>query len=222
MLYERVGVERLQTLRIAAIDEVVGRNKERTRNMMVRKLTGSTAVSKETVVRLHEAFDMARKRSTNLRSTVMVGHQTPWEERVIDYKGFVYMMEREMPELAKNEEMLQSLFNAFDDDRSGFVDEQEFIVGLSTLISDDSDSMDEKLRLCFSTAGSSNDGRVGDEELRKLLESCYKLAQTRAAPGEGATEPSESSHQLSAQVQLEVAELFSSIDGASVRARRHE
>lgn len=221
MLYERVGVERLQTMRIAAIDEIVGRNKERTRNMMVRKLTGSTAVSKDTVERLHDAFDLARKRSPDLRSTMIAGHQTPWEERVIDYKGFVFMMECEMPELAKNEEMLQSLFNAFDDDRSGFVDEQEFIVGLSTLISDDSDSMDDKLRLCFSTADVGNNGKVGAEELHKLLESCYKLAQTRVAPGEDSTGSTEF-EQLSVQVKQEVTELFSSIDGTHVCIRFRE
>ena len=219
MLYEKVGTERLQTLRIAAIDEIVGRNKERTRNMMVRKLTGSTAVSRETVLRLHDAFDLARKQSPNLRSTMVAGHQTPWEERVIDYKGFAFMMEREMPELAKNEEMLQGLFNAFDDDRSGFVDAQEFIVGLSTLISDDSDSMDEKLRLCFSTADVGNDGRVQTDELQKLLESCYKLAQTRVTPDEGSTGSTDLSQQLSVQVQQEVTELFCSIDGTLVCTR---
>ena len=79
---------------------------------------------------------------------------------------------------------LRRLFNAFDDDRSGFVDEQEFIVGLSTLIAsadaEDSANTDAKLRMCFQTADSSNDGRVGREELVKLLESCHKLVSRNA------------------------------------------
>jgi Ca2+-binding EF-hand superfamily protein len=218
-LYERVGAEKIQSLRHEAIDEIVGRNKDRTRKMYVRKLTGSTSLSKEGVERLHEAFDLARKKSPDLRSTMVTGHQTPWEERVIDYKAFVIMMKIEIPELAQDEEMLQNLFNAFDDDRSGFVDEQEFIVGLSTLISGGTDNMDDKLRMCFSTADSSNDGRVGKDELKKLLESCYKLARTRALTSEegdepsGSTDLSEQDQKLKAQVEQEVEEYFESIDG---------
>jgi Ca2+-binding EF-hand superfamily protein len=51
--------------------------------------------------------------------------------------------------------MLESLFEAFDSNGSGYIDQQEFILGLATLTGG---SHEEKIRLCFRTADTSNDG----------------------------------------------------------------
>ena len=179
LLYSEVGRGRLNQMRKQALSEVVKRNQEQSHTRMLRKITGVTSLTKEEVHRLHDAFDLKRK-----RNTMAFGAETPWEERVIDFSGFEELMRHEMPQFNGDAEMLKNLFNAFDDDRSGFVDEQEFIVGLSTLIAsadvEDSANTDAKLRMCFQTADSSNDGRVGREELVKLLESCHKLVSRNA------------------------------------------
>ena len=232
LLHSEVGRGRLNQMRKQALSEVVKRNQEQSHTRMLRKITGVTSLTKEEVHRLHDAFDLKRK-----RNTMAFGAETPWEERVIDFSGFEELMRHEMPQFDGDAEMLKNLFNAFDDDRSGFVDEQEFIVGLSTLIAsadvEDSANTDAKLRMCFQTADSSNDGRVGREELVKLLESCHKLASRNAADrprpaaavaaAAGAGAPARPGLQRTVslapvtkvQVQKQVDDLFEQIGGAS-------
>ena len=229
LLYSEVGCGRLNQMRKQALSEVVKRNQEQSHTRMLRKITGVTSLTKEEVHRLHDAFDLKRK-----RNTMTFGAETPWEERVIDFSGFEELMRHEMPQFNGDAEMLKNLFNAFDDDRSGFVDEQEFIVGLSTLIAsadvEDSANTDAKLRMCFQTADSSNDGRVGREELVKLLESCHKLvsrnagerprpAAVAAGAGAGARPRLQRTVSLApvtkVQVQEQVDDLFEQIGGAS-------
>ena len=231
LLHSEVGRGRLNQMRKQALSEVVKRNQEQSHTRMLRKITGVTSLTKEEVHRLHDAFDLKRK-----RNTMAFGAETPWEERVIDFSGFEELMRHEMPQFDGDAEMLKNLFNAFDDDRSGFVDEQEFIVGLSTLIAsadvEDSANTDAKLRMCFQTADSSNDGRVGREELVKLLESCHKLVSRNAgdrprpaavAVAAGAGAPARPGLQRTVslapvtkvQVQKQVDDLFEQIGGAS-------
>jgi hypothetical protein len=70
---------------------------------------------------------------------------------------FVKFMKEEMPTLAENSQMLDQLFSAFGESRSGYINEQELILGLTTL---NTGSAAEKLKLCFQTANCGHDGKI--------------------------------------------------------------
>ena len=90
LLYSEVGRGRLNHMRKQALSEIVKRNQEQSHTRMLRKITGVTSLTSEEVHRLHDAFDLKRK-----RNTMASGAETPWEERVIDFSGFEELMRHE-------------------------------------------------------------------------------------------------------------------------------
>ena len=76
----------------------------------------------------------------------------------------------------------QPLCRCIGESRSGFVSEQELLVGLTTLASG---APEDRLRLCFMTADAGHDGRVVKQELIKLLKSCYSLLPPERASAQG-------------------------------------
>eukprot|EP01052_Picozoa_sp_SAG31_P041968 SAG31_NODE_6515_length_1990_cov_1.762559_1_plen_554_part_00 len=103
--------------------------------------------------------------------------RTAFEERVIDFEGFKDIMKDEVPKWTGADETAidaytRKLFNAFDDDASGFLNEREFIYGLATLCGG---SVEQKVRLCFQTADDSGDGRIDMDELQSLFETWFKV-----------------------------------------------
>jgi Ca2+-binding EF-hand superfamily protein len=181
-LLDTVGRGTLLAMRQKALAGVIVRSERHNRNVLVRNFHAETGLKEADIERLHEKFTTKRLRAAGsmmpaaagVLGSARVASTTAWEERVIDYEGFKQLMHEEMPAWANADTTdIRRLFNAFDDDGSGYLNEQEFIYGLAAYCGD---SVEEKIRLSFAAADVDDSGVISFDELTSLFESCYRIA----------------------------------------------
>jgi hypothetical protein len=111
--------------------------------------------------------------SSDLRASLRGGTERAWECRVIDRAAFCELIQQELPWLGRGEpHLIEVLFSAFASSGSGYIDQEEFILGLSTLTGGTSE---DQIRLMFQVADVDSSGSVERRELSRLLELCYRM-----------------------------------------------
>ncbi len=97
-----------------------------------------------------------------------------WENKgKLSERHFMKIMTVRFPELEKA--LMKRLFDSYDVDNSGFIEFQEFVLGLSNLLSG---TVNEKLRLLFDVLDLDGSGTIDIQEFLKALE--YASDQLRA------------------------------------------
>lgn len=73
--------------------------------------------------------------------------------------------------------LLDRVFRAFDKDSDNYVSQEEWVTGLSTFISDQSQHDDAVIKFCFTVYDLNGDGYISREEMFQLLKNCIVKQQ---------------------------------------------